>query len=641
MGQLLSSLLQGAQRTKISADVVELKPGQVVRGTVLRLINNQEALLSIQGVKVTAKLETPLQQGASTWLTVLPDMGDGQIRLKPVEGVPLRGGGLAELMKALGLPDTSNNRQLIQLLSQAGLPLTKHTMAALIALSAERPADVAAEQWNQAAIYALKRGLPADAAQVGALRQAVFGQPLHQMMLDLQSSLGQLLTRAGDLSASTQKALGQAQAAIENVIRQSGASAPIASSAVPSSGSDLHAQAAANQQGKPQLQAVLVEPSSTTSVKESLSSQAVRSPSMEAAAALSGRSGQPVSAESLPGLERGSREAVLNHNANPASPSQVGTKLAASTGVVPATTLVEGAASLSIQDAPRGSEQQALSATTAGSTPSTAPPAGSGSAAAGGNWMVQLLKSMGLDHEASLMKAASQSESPMGTAVGGKPAAGQEEGGRMASTVLRDSPSAGTPSQPVVPGAVAAERAEVPNLKAALLSLMSSGDLPEPIKESVQQTIQQLTGQQLLLSGDRSSPLTYLTLSIPLFASDHQQTASVHVQSRQTAQGSIDADNCRLWFDLNLAHLGHTLLDVQVLNRMVSVTVHSDFKQIDKLVDLSREELNKSLHDMGYSMLSMKVQPLPERAAADASHDLQSKSTYYDTKPYKGVDLRV
>ncbi|MDT2261420.1 hypothetical protein P7H06_20605 [Paenibacillus larvae] len=46
------------------AKTVELKTGQVVRGVVLELLDAQDAILSINGVQLRAKLETPLTQGS-------------------------------------------------------------------------------------------------------------------------------------------------------------------------------------------------------------------------------------------------------------------------------------------------------------------------------------------------------------------------------------------------------------------------------------------------------------------------------------------------------------------------------------------------------------------------------------------------
>src|SRR6476620_4596587 len=64
--------------------VLELKVGQVVKGLVLQLINDQEAFINISGLVVRAKLETPLKQGDVTLLQVQPESNSSQILLKPL-----------------------------------------------------------------------------------------------------------------------------------------------------------------------------------------------------------------------------------------------------------------------------------------------------------------------------------------------------------------------------------------------------------------------------------------------------------------------------------------------------------------------------------------------------------------------------
>ena len=62
--------------------MLELKVGQIVKGVVLQLLSDQEALVNIGGTQVRAKLETPLKQGDVTMLQVQPESNGGQILLE-------------------------------------------------------------------------------------------------------------------------------------------------------------------------------------------------------------------------------------------------------------------------------------------------------------------------------------------------------------------------------------------------------------------------------------------------------------------------------------------------------------------------------------------------------------------------------
>ena len=88
--------------TASESKVLELKVGQIVKGVVLQLLSDQEALINIGGMQVRAKLETPLKQGDVTMLQVQPESNGGQILLKPLmaSDVQIADDSLSELLKA-------------------------------------------------------------------------------------------------------------------------------------------------------------------------------------------------------------------------------------------------------------------------------------------------------------------------------------------------------------------------------------------------------------------------------------------------------------------------------------------------------------------------------------------------------------
>jgi hypothetical protein len=179
-----------------------------------------------------------------------------------------------------------------------------------------------------------------------------------------------------------------------------------------------------------------------------------------------------------------------------------------------------------------------------------------------------------------------------------------------------------------------------------LLQLHALADTPPAVKDSAQQLLQQITGQQLLLSPDRTSMFSHITMMIPMYNDSRQQTAAVHIQSRKGSRGEIDATNCRLVFDLQMKSIGDTLVDVQVYNKIVSLHVHNDHDFVANLLDGSRDEIAASLHNVGYQFLSLKCTPFPEQTgelSAAASGDIgrNADTTRYVSKPYKGVDIRV
>jgi hypothetical protein len=91
---------------------MELKTGQVVRGTVLSVSEDgQEAVIQVQGVKLHATLETPLKSGETTLLQVQQPNQGGTVVLKPMgtqPGVQMSEASMTEVLKTLGLENKSD-----------------------------------------------------------------------------------------------------------------------------------------------------------------------------------------------------------------------------------------------------------------------------------------------------------------------------------------------------------------------------------------------------------------------------------------------------------------------------------------------------------------------------------------------------
>jgi hypothetical protein len=250
------------------------------------------------------------------------------------------------------------------------------------------------------------------------------------------------------------------------------------------------------------------------------------------------------------------------------------------------------------------------------------------------HWISRLLKTVGVDYEHQVAKTF--------TVHRDRPPIASEPGVAVTDATewagARDETSA------------AARHAAADSLKSALLQLAGATDVPPALKEEALQTLQYITGQQLLLAADRHSVFTHVTLFIPLFGADGQYAASVHVQSRKGRRGEIDARNCRLLFDLRMKSLGDTLVEAQVIDRNVYLQVHNDHPQIAVLLDTYRHEIESALQFSGYRMLSLQCVPFREpgdAARSEGGTAVFAKSAFmpaasaYHVKPYKGVDVRV
>ncbi|MEK5031678.1 DNA ligase [Paenibacillus sp. FSL R7-0302] len=234
-------------------------------------------------------------------------------------------------------------------------------------------------------------------------------------------------------------------------------------------------------------------------------------------------------------------------------------------------------------------------------TPSAAPPQGEPAATQGTDpWVGRILKLLGAEHEQQILRGGGAHTAAAQAASGGAEDA------------------AGT-------------------LKGVLLQVLGSSETPPAVKEAAGQLVQQLTGQQLLLNTDRTAPFAQVTMFLPLHGPDGRETASVQIQSRRGSKGELDAANCRLWFDLDMKQLGQTMVDVQVVDRIVSLKLHNDEPWVLELLEGRREEMKAAVEGIGYQLSSLRTEALPERSVAAAA----VKPSDYAPQEYKGVDYRI
>ncbi|QQZ60359.1 DNA ligase [Paenibacillus sonchi] len=243
------------------------------------------------------------------------------------------------------------------------------------------------------------------------------------------------------------------------------------------------------------------------------------------------------------------------------------------------------------------------------------------------SWVGRVLKLLGAEHEQQAVRGGAQPQlavAPPADAAG----AGQ-------------APKAALPQATLASTAHGGETA-ADTLKGVLLQVLGSSEVPPAVKEAAGQLVQQLTGQQLLLNTDRTAPFAQVTMFLPLRGPDGQETASVHIQSRRGRKGELDAANCRLWFDLDMKQLGQTLVDVQVVDRIVSLKLHNDTPWVLELLEERKEEIEAAVEAIGYQLLSLRTEPLPQPSAATASAARSpGKLADYVPDSYKGVDYRI
>ncbi|QHW30085.1 flagellar hook-length control protein FliK [Paenibacillus rhizovicinus] len=722
IGQLIKGLVGDAQPSEGKA--IELKVGQTVRGVLVKMTGVEEGIIQINGTPVHAKLETPLEPGQAMLLQVQPESGDGTLVLKQADpkSAVVAEAGVKEWMKALGLPDTKASADLVGELRKDGVVLTRELASQFKAALAAMPAGGDAQSWAKAAALAVRRGLPMTGATIGALQQVLAGPPAHELLDALEAGLaawrGEAASGAGEQApgGATQppRAAQAAAAKLQALLSEGAALMRVGGDG---GSAELAPFGAAGARGTASAEPV---PRGAAGAAAAPAARGAAAP-LAAGAGAAGMSA-PAGAQQANGVLQGAgmqqtigadhaaQEAELNGVSRTSTGSaqqtqgqaalrggmqplngnghDVAVPLQSNPSIVHARVNQTAATMLPHGGQQGGNVDQANSLRTLVASTGSAQPEGLQASEAntqdnaGGSWVKQVMKWMGVDHERLLATATIKDSADQASTTASAPnnasppaathvreAAEQRPGNhsdlktandhaqvlgsqaRSLSMLMErnqqqsvEMPSIGLTQDDLSGDDGVMNTSE--SLKSALMTIAASDDVPQQLRDTAQQLVSHITGQQLLLSPEKNGALfSHVTMFIPMKGQDGSQTASVHIQTRRGRKGELDGDNCRLVFDLRMKNLGDTVVDVQVINKIVNLHVWNDHPATAQLVESARNELNTAMANAGYQLLTLRVDDMPERIVDRLNgHDglqFTAEGQDWSTKPYKGVDLRV
>lgn len=668
IGHYINSMLGNLRTGDMKA--LELRPGQTVRATVLQTSDDGEAVLSIQGVAVRAKLDPPSSVGQTLMMRVLSSE-DGELRLNPLPSSPGSPATVTagEWLRSLGLPDERHLRQLVEMMRQAGILLNKENVEQAVRAMAWRPERVPMNEWIGATVTALSKRLPLTLETIGALRQALYGPPFGQelnrfaadiaafrqgfhqvahspqhsasftgLLAAISRAIAEVAAFSSRLSGADENAFAQGSASQSRTALSTSSSAPFASSpsATPSPGATsisagTTAQATASMTGFPinttssnatpfasasahvgQL-SLTKDPSGNSRLAAGVAPDltSVRSNTANGTnSAIRTASGQAHTSTSAAVSGNGAENAQAQRTAMNASGDGMRADVSSKN--------TAGA------NEARGGQPAAMAAGSAAN--------GSGSTSAARSEdapvLMRLLQSLGVDYERTILLRPPQ------------PWTAGREGMPLTPSALADG---GTVSSATVSAA--------DSLKGLLLQLLAAEETPPALREGAQLLVQQLTGHQLMMAADRSSLMNHMTWVIPILNDGGKETATVTIQSRRHANGTIDADNCRLLFDLHMHTIGNTIVDVKVTDKNVYLKMLNDFPHLLEVLKLGESDLQSALKALGYRLISVRTEqyPLPsgqtEGDLSGKAENGQSESVFplsaRVSERYKGVDVRI
>jgi len=171
-------------------------------------------------------------------------------------------------------------------------------------------------------------------------------------------------------------------------------------------------------------------------------------------------------------------------------------------------------------------------------------------------------------------------------------------------------------------------------LKGLLLQLIHQNQSEAPILEHSTKILNIINGLQLQ-SVNEINNILYAHLQFPGDKLGLANEVDLKFEGKKK-NGHIDSDYCRIHFFLDLNHLKETIIDMNVQNRSVTVTVYNDLKELKSMSTPFIGLLKESLESLKYHLSTVLFKPLSSKT--DQKNTLKN-STYESYT--QGMDYRI
>jgi hypothetical protein len=138
-----------------------------------------------------------------------------------------------------------------------------------------------------------------------------------------------------------------------------------------------------------------------------------------------------------------------------------------------------------------------------------------------------------------------------------------------------------------------------------------------------------------VLQSQESSPFLTIVQQFPFSLFGQSTDITLQWTGKEKEKGVIDGDYCRVLFLLELYIMKETLIDMQVQNRVVSLTIWNDHPNAERMSRSFIPGLKEGLEKLDYQLSMIKVK------APDNQVELSDKINAERLKTFSGVDLKI
>lgn len=170
-------------------------------------------------------------------------------------------------------------------------------------------------------------------------------------------------------------------------------------------------------------------------------------------------------------------------------------------------------------------------------------------------------------------------------------------------------------------------------LKPQLHTLLQETNITPQMKEAAEMLMTRMNGMQL--SSGENGHQHQLIMQVPLEFFGKKMDATLQWNGRMKDNGKIDANYARVLFYLQMASMQETVIDMQVQNRVVTVTVFNENSEIQSLAEPLKAALKIGLAEKNYQLSGVFIKQFDKGQTEKISPVVEQR------EEQSGVDIRV
>ncbi|WP_432354952.1 hypothetical protein [Sporosarcina sp. A2] len=171
------------------------------------------------------------------------------------------------------------------------------------------------------------------------------------------------------------------------------------------------------------------------------------------------------------------------------------------------------------------------------------------------------------------------------------------------------------------------------SLKPQLVALLQEGVAGTALKDAAETVVSRLNGQPL--QSVESGVQQHIIMQVPLQLQGKRIDATLEWNGRMKEDGKIDPNHARVLFYLELEALRKTVVDMQVQNKVVTLTIFNEDPTLKILGTVLQDKLAEGLEAEGYRLSAVRFKPFQEEASSQTNSRLSPDSNV------QGVDFRI